>query len=63
MGKKKISIGTWAFIWGGYKEDPIPFDVVLDTLKKLGYDGSSSVLSLRIWRVTPMPTGRRSVRC
>jgi sugar phosphate isomerase/epimerase len=39
MGAKKISIGTWAFIWGGYKEDPIPFDVVLDTLKKLGYDG------------------------
>jgi sugar phosphate isomerase/epimerase len=39
MAKKKISIGTWAFIWGGYKEDPIPFDVVLDTLKKIGYDG------------------------
>jgi sugar phosphate isomerase/epimerase len=36
---KKISIGTWAFIWGGYKEDPIPFEVVLDTLKKYGYDG------------------------
>ena len=39
MGKKKISIGTWAFIWGGYEEAPIPFDVVLDTLKKSGYDG------------------------
>ncbi len=39
MGKRKVSIGTWAFIWGGYKEDPIAFDVVLDRLKKDGYDG------------------------
>ncbi len=39
MGKKKVSIGTWAFIWGGYKEEPIPFATVLDTLKKYGYDG------------------------
>lgn len=36
---KKISIGTWAFIWGGYKEDPIPFEAALDRLKSLGYDG------------------------
>jgi sugar phosphate isomerase/epimerase len=39
MGKKKTSIGTWAFIWGGYTEAPIPFDVALDKLKELGFDG------------------------
>ncbi len=39
MGKKKTSIGTWAYIWGGYKEAPIAFDVALDKLKSLGFDG------------------------
>lgn len=39
MGKKKTAIGTWAYIWGGYKEDPIPLETALDTLKRLGFDG------------------------
>jgi len=39
MAAKKTSIGTWAYIWGGYAEAPIPFDLVLDTLKSLGFDG------------------------
>ena len=39
MGKKKTSIGTWAYIWGGYKEAPIAFDVVLDRLQELKFDG------------------------
>lgn len=38
MGKK-TSIGTWAYIWGGYKEDPIPFKTVLQTLSQLNFDG------------------------
>lgn len=39
MARKKTSIGTWAYIWGGYAEAPIPFDVVLDRLKELNFDG------------------------
>jgi sugar phosphate isomerase/epimerase len=36
---KKTSIGGWAYIWGGYSEDPIPLDDVLKRLKELGFDG------------------------
>ncbi len=39
MGKKKISIGAWAYIWGGYQEAPIPLPTVLKTLKELKFDG------------------------
>ncbi|MBI9107385.1 MAG: sugar phosphate isomerase/epimerase [Spirochaetales bacterium] len=39
MGKKKTSIGAWAFIWGGYSEDPVPHEEVVKTLSKLGFDG------------------------
>ncbi len=39
MAKKKTAIGTWAYIWGGYKEDPIPFDKVLKRLAELKFDG------------------------
>lgn len=37
--KKKTSIGGWAYIWGGYEEDPIPLEEVLKTLSSLGFDG------------------------
>jgi hypothetical protein len=37
-GQEKIPIGTWAFIRDGDKEDPIAFEIVLDTLRKLGFD-------------------------
>lgn len=36
---KKTSIGGWAYIWGGYKEDPVPFEEVLKRLKELNFDG------------------------
>ena len=39
MGKKKISVGTWAYIWGGYAEDPIPLEAALDRVQELGFDG------------------------
>ncbi|GAH03376.1 unnamed protein product, partial [marine sediment metagenome] len=37
--KKKTSIGGWAYIWGGYEEDPIPLNTVVEKLSKLGFDG------------------------
>jgi sugar phosphate isomerase/epimerase len=39
MGKKKISVGTWAYIWGGYEDDPIPFPKVVKELSEMGFDG------------------------
>jgi sugar phosphate isomerase/epimerase len=39
MGKKKISVGTWAYIWGGYEDDPIPFPKVVKDLANMGFDG------------------------
>lgn len=39
MGKIKSSIGAWAYIWGGYSEEPIPHEKVVKTLAELGFDG------------------------
>jgi sugar phosphate isomerase/epimerase len=39
MGKKKISVGAWAYIWGGYQEKPIPLPKVLKRLHELKFDG------------------------
>lgn len=39
MGKKKISVGAWAYIWGGYAEEPIPLETVVKGLQELGFDG------------------------
>ncbi len=39
MGRKKSSIGAWAFIWGGYEEEPVDHEKVVETLAKLGFDG------------------------
>ena len=39
MAKKKISVGTWAYIWGGYADKPIPFPAVVKRLKELKFDG------------------------
>jgi sugar phosphate isomerase/epimerase len=36
---KKTAVGTWAFIWGGYKEDPIPFRTAIEKMAELKYDG------------------------
>jgi len=35
----KIAIGTWAYLFGPYAENPVPFDDVLDKLQELGFDG------------------------
>jgi len=39
MSGKKISIGTWAYIWAGYAEDPIPLATALDQMQTIGADG------------------------
>ena len=39
MSKKKTSIGAWAFIWGGYEEEPIPLTTVVKRLQELNFDG------------------------
>lgn len=39
MGKKKISVGAWAYIWGGYEDEPIPLPEVVDKLQEMGFDG------------------------
>jgi len=39
MGKKKVSVGAWAYIWGGYAEEPIPLTTVVKGLQELGFDG------------------------
>jgi sugar phosphate isomerase/epimerase len=39
MAKKKSSIGAWAYIWGGYEEDPIPLEKVVKQLQDYGFDG------------------------
>ncbi len=36
---KKTSIGGWAYIWGGYSEEPIALEEVLKKLSELGFDG------------------------
>jgi sugar phosphate isomerase/epimerase len=36
---RKISVGSWAYIWGGYTEKPIPLPVVVEHLKALHFDG------------------------
>jgi len=36
---KKTSIGGWAYIWGGYSEEPIALEVVVKKLSELGFDG------------------------
>lgn len=35
----KTSIGAWAYIWGGYAEDPIPLEKVVKKLSELNFDG------------------------
>ncbi len=39
MGKKKVSVGAWAYIWGGYAEEPIPLPTVVKKLQELNFDG------------------------
>jgi sugar phosphate isomerase/epimerase len=39
MSKAKISIGSWAYCFGPYKENPVPFGTVIEKLGDLGFDG------------------------
>lgn len=36
---KKLSIGSWAYAFGPYEDNPIPFDTVVKTLSELEFDG------------------------
>jgi sugar phosphate isomerase/epimerase len=36
---KRLSIGTWAYCLGPYRDDPIPFGDVVKELKRLKFDG------------------------
>ena len=36
---KKISIGTWAYAFGPYQNNPVPFDTVVRKVAQLGLDG------------------------
>lgn len=36
---KKVSVGTWAYIWGGYADKPIALDVVANKLQEYKFDG------------------------
>ena len=35
---KKISIGTWAYTFGPYQDNPVPFDTVVRRVAQLGLD-------------------------
>jgi sugar phosphate isomerase/epimerase len=39
MGQPKISLGSWAFSFGPFQEDPWPFSHVLRFAAEAGYDG------------------------
>ena len=36
---KKLSIGSWAYAFGPYQNNPVPFDTVVRTLGDYGFDG------------------------
>lgn len=36
---KKLSIGTWAYAFGPYQDNPVPFDTVVRKLGELDFDG------------------------
>ena len=35
---KKVSLGSWAFAFGPYASDPVPFDKTARRLAEAGYD-------------------------
>ena len=36
---KLLSIGTWAYAFGPYQDNPVPFETVVKRLGEIGYDG------------------------
>ena len=39
MKPVRLSIGSWAYCFGPYKDNPVPFAMVIEKLGKLGFDG------------------------
>ncbi|MGH9452209.1 MAG: sugar phosphate isomerase/epimerase family protein [Terriglobia bacterium] len=39
MNPVRLSIGSWAYCFGPYKDNPVSFDTVIEKLGKLGFDG------------------------
>lgn len=39
MKRIRFSIGSWAYCFGPYKNNPVPFDMVIEKLGELGFDG------------------------
>ena len=39
--KKKLAIGSWAYIFGPYEQHPIDFKTVVETLHEIGFDAIS----------------------
>ena len=39
MKPVRLSIGSWAYCFGPYKDNPVPFNTVIEKLGKLGFDG------------------------
>lgn len=39
MKNIRLSIGSWAYCFGPYKDHPVPFDSVIQKLGELGFDG------------------------
>ena len=42
---KKLSIGSWAYCFGPYKDNPVDFHTVVHKLSDLDWTGSSWVVS------------------
>lgn len=39
MASVRLSIGSWAYCFGPYKDNPVPFDTVIEKLGQLEFDG------------------------
>jgi sugar phosphate isomerase/epimerase len=35
----KVSLGSWAFSFGPFADNPIPFEKIVERLSEAGYDG------------------------
>ena len=38
MKPVQLSIGSWAYCFGPYQSNPVPFDTVIEKLGQLGFD-------------------------
>ena len=37
MSTIRLSIGSWAYCFGPYKDNPVPFDTVIEKLGEAGF--------------------------